>query len=391
MNYRSSEFLKAHIKSIMDFYHPNIVDPAGGYFQNFRDDGSVFDPDERHLVSSTRMVFNFCKAYELFGDEEYRRRAEHGLAFVTERHWDRKRGGYDWTLQGDATTDRSNYCYGLAFVLLMHATVFKTKLIGTPVAIDEAFEILESRFWLENEGLYADEASSDWSDLSDYRGQNANMHTCEAMLAAFDATASERYLERAYDLARKFAVDLASRSDGFVWEHFTKELDVDWDFNRDDPKNLYRPWGFQPGHQTEWAKLLLTLYEFQPEDWMIERASNLFDRAIGLAWDDECGGIQYGFSPEEEICDDEKYFWVQAESFAAAARLAVATGEQSYWDWYDRIWCYADDHMIDKRYGAWFRVLDRKNNSLSDAKSTAGGKCDYHTIGACLDVIHVLK
>ena len=391
MNYRSSEFLRDHIKSILDFYHPTIVDPAGGYFQNFLDDGSVFDADERHLVSSTRMVFNFCKAYELFGDEEYRRRAEHGLAFVAERHWDQPRGGYDWTLKGDQTTNQTNYCYGLAFVMLMHAAAFKAKVVDTPIAIDETYEILESRFWLDDDGLYADEASADWSDLSDYRGQNANMHTCEAMLAAFEATESERYLERAYDLAQKFAVGLASKSNNLIWEHFTSDLEVDWNFNRDDPKNLYRPWGFQPGHQTEWAKLLLTLYEFQSEDWMIERATHLFDRALELAWDPEYGGIQYGFDPQGEICDDEKYFWVQAESFAAAARLAVVTGEQTYWKWYDRIWQYADQHMIDKRYGAWFRVLDRKNNILSSAKSTAGGKCDYHTIGACLDVMRVLK
>jgi mannose/cellobiose epimerase-like protein (N-acyl-D-glucosamine 2-epimerase family) len=391
MNYRSREFLQAHIKSILEFYHPAIVDPAGGYFQNFLDDGSVFDADERHLVSSTRMVFNFCKAYELFGDEEYRRRAEHGLAFVEEHHWDQTRGGYDWTLKGDQATDQTNYCYGLAFVMLMHVSAFKAKVVDTPTAIDKTFEILESRFWLDDDGLYADEASADWSNLSDYRGQNANMHTCEAMLAAFDATANERYLERAYDLAQKFAVELARKSDNLIWEHFKRDLEVDWDFNRDDPRNLYRPWGFQPGHQTEWAKLLLTLYEFRPEDWMIERATYLFDQAIELAWDEEYGGIQYGFNPQGEICDDEKYFWVQAESFAAAARLAVATGEQTYWDWYDRIWQYADQHMIDKVYGAWFRVLDRRNNKLSDAKSTAGGKCDYHTIGACLDVLRVLR
>ena len=35
------------------------------------------------------------------------------------------------------------------------------------------------------------------------------------------------------------------------------------------------------------------------------------------------------------MCDADKYFWVQAESLAAAALLARATGKQVYWDWYD--------------------------------------------------------
>ena len=391
MKYRSREFLVAHIKSILDFYDPNIVDAAGGFFQNFRDDGTVFDAHDRHLVSSTRMVVNYCRAYTLFGEEEYRRRAIHGLEFVTGHHWDAQRQAYNWTMSGTRPTDQTNQCYGLAFVLLMYSELVKAKIVDNCAAVDETFEILESRFWMEDSGIYADEASPDWSHLSSYRGQNANMHTCEAMLAAYESTANERYLERAYALAHRFTVDLAHKSDDLVWEHFSEDLDVDWAYNKDDPRNLYRPWGFQPGHQTEWTKLLLSLHAIRPEEWMIERATHLFDRALEIAWDETYGGIQYGFDPQGKICDDDKYFWVQAESFAAASRLAKVTGEQRYWDWYEKIWDYADRHMVDKQYGAWFRVLDRKNNTLSDAKSTAGGKCDYHTLGACDDVIGVLN
>jgi mannose/cellobiose epimerase-like protein (N-acyl-D-glucosamine 2-epimerase family) len=51
----------------------------------------------------------------------------------------------------------------------------------------------------------------------------------------------------------------------------------------DDLQNLYRPWGIQPDHQTEWAKLLLTLHQVRPEKWMLERATDLFDRALEIA------------------------------------------------------------------------------------------------------------
>jgi len=53
------------------------------------------------------------------------------------------------------------------------------------------------------------------------------------------------------------------------------------------------------------------------------------------------------------------------------------------------IWRYAWDHMIDHQHGAWYRVLSADNQKTSDEKSTAGGKCDYHTIGACWDVLRV--
>jgi mannose/cellobiose epimerase-like protein (N-acyl-D-glucosamine 2-epimerase family) len=192
------------------------------------------------------MVVNYCRAYQLFGAVEYRQKALHGLRYVVEQHWDARRQAYNWILSGTRPVDQTNHCYGLAFVLLMYSEALKAKLIDDDAAIDKTFEILESRFWLVDDGLYADEASPDWSDLSDYRGQNANMHTCEAMLAAFDATANERYVDRACALARKFTVDLARKSDNLVWEHFTKELEVDWDYTRTIHKISIVPGEFSP-------------------------------------------------------------------------------------------------------------------------------------------------
>ncbi len=387
MDFRGHGFLREHVKSILDFYAPNVVDPAGGFFQNFKDDGSVFSPGDRHLVSSCRMLVNYCRAYELFGDQGYLQLARHGLTFLREQHWDPARQGYNWTLADGRAADRTNHCYGLAFVMLASAAATKAGLAGAREDVERAADIMELRLWDRANGLYADEASPDWSEVSPYRGQNANMHSCEALIEAFEATGDARFLDRAYDLAKLVTVRLAGKADGLIWEHFTPDLEIDWEYNRDDPKNLYRPWGFQPGHQTEWAKLLLTLCEHRPESWMLTRARELFDRALESAWDSEHGGILYGFGPDGTICDADKYFWVQAESFAAAARLAGKTGENRYADWYDRIWQYAWRHMIDHEHGAWYRVLTRDNRKTSDQKSTAGGKCDYHTLGACWDVL----
>lgn len=101
------------------------------------------------------------------------------------------------------------------------------------------------------------------------------------------------------------------------------------------------------------------------------------------------GDVGYGFDPELEICDDDKYFWVQAESLAAAALLANKTGKADYWEWYNRIWAYSWQHFVDHKHGAWFRILSRENKKISDVKSPAG-KTDYHTMGACYDALRVI-
>lgn len=393
-NFSSKEFLNSHIKSILAFYEPNVDAPSGGFHQNFMDDGSVYDKQTRHLVSSTRFVFNYARAYLAYGDSEHKKRVESGIQFLRDHHLQQDTKGYAWTLSVDEVestiTDATNHCYGLAFVILAYSWALRAGVKEAEQYIHDTFSLMERHFWDSEFGLYRDEFNADFSQCSDYCGQNANMHSCEALIAAYEATSHKPFLTRALELAKNITIRQANKADGRIWEHYTKTWEVDWDYNKDDPKNLFRPWGFQPGHHTEWSKLLLQIHQYEPQDWLIERARSLFDSVIELSWDDTNGGLYYGFAPDNSICDDEKYFWVQAESFACAARLALATGNEEYWQWYDRIWGYSWKHMVDHQFGAWFRILSANNDKLEETKSPVG-KTDYHTMGACYDVMDALS
>ena len=388
-------FLIEHVERTMEFYHPRCIDPKGGFYHYFSDDGSIYDDKTRHLVSSTRFIFNYTKASIFLPrstqqKREYVDAARHGIEYLRSHHYNPDTGGYRWILSDDQTIDGTNHCYGLAFVLLAYASALQAGIEQVKPLLDECFELMETHFWDPGAGLYRDEISANWKVVSSYRGQNANMHSCEAMIAAYQATHDDQYLNRALTLAEHICLRQAELTDDMIWEHYHEDWSVDWDYNRDDPKNLFRPWGFQPGHMTEWAKLLIILYEYQGSPWLLRRAKALFDTALERAWDKQYGGICYGFAPDGEICDGDKYFWVQAESLAAAAMLAKHFDKAVYLDWYERIWRYAWQHMIDHRYGAWYRILSRNNEKYDKLKSPAG-KTDYHTMGACYDVLRTLE
>ncbi|QBE61918.1 AGE family epimerase/isomerase [Pseudoduganella lutea] len=398
-NFRSREFLLGHIRHTLAFYAPRCSDPDGGFYHFYRDDGTVYDRHTRHLVSSTRFVFNFAMAFRQFGDPADAARMRAGLAFLRCAHRDPRTGGYAWQLDWRGSRreviDATNHCYGLAFVLLAYAHALHAGVEEARDWISETFFLMERHFWEPEHGLYADEASADWSQRSPYRGQNANMHACEALIAAYEASGEPAYVRRAAMLARSITVRQAAQSDGLVWEHYREDWSVDPDYNRDAKTNIFRPWGFQPGHLTEWAKLLLIL-ERHPvalggdTAWLLPRAVSLFDAAMRHAWDERHGGLAYGFAPDGTVCDGDKYFWVQAESLAAAALLGARTGEARYWDWYERLWRYSWEHFVDHRHGAWYRILGPANEKLTDEKSPAG-KTDYHTMGACYEVLNVLN
>lgn len=385
-DFKSASVLEQHIQTTLAFYQPNVFDEQGGFYQHFRDDGSVYNADTRHLVSSTRYVFNYAMAARYFNDDRLLPWVEHGLAYLESAHRSAESQGYIWLLGRDGAQDITNHCYGLAFVMVAGATALLAGVDAGRDALESAWALMEAHFWDEAAGLYRDEANADFSVIGEYRGQNVNMHSCEAMLWAFEATGEPRFLARAEQLARNITQRQASKAGGLIWEHYDSNWEVDWEYHREDPRHLFRPWGFQPGHQTEWAKLLLILDRHRPMDWLIPRAKTLFDQALAISWDVENGGICYGVAPDGSVCDGDKYFWVQAESFAAAALLADATGDAKYQEWYQKIWEYSWQYMVDHTHGAWYRILTQDNHKYDDLKSPAG-KTDYHTMGACYEVL----
>ena len=225
--------------------------------------------------------------------------------------------GYAWEIdwhEGKATVrDGTNHCYGLAFVLLAHAHAADVGVPGAAQGIADTFELMERRFWLPEHGLYADEADARLAGRFLPR-QNANMHSCGH--AGRPRCHGRGPLPARPLLAEGIARKQAAKAEGLVWEHYRQDWSPDWDYNRHDKTNIFRPGGYQTGHLTEWAKLLMQLDRrlgSAAPDWLVPTACHFFDTAMRLGWDATHGGLVHGFGPDEQVCDGDKYFWVQAE------------------------------------------------------------------------------
>jgi mannose/cellobiose epimerase-like protein (N-acyl-D-glucosamine 2-epimerase family) len=131
----------------MAFYHPRAVDPDGG---------TVYDRHTRHLVSSTRFVFDYAMAHRHFGGTDFLPMVRHGLSFLRGVHRNPKTGGYAWLLrrQGGLTSvlDATNHCYGLAFVLLAYAHALMAGADEARPWLDETWDVMERRFWEPSSG-----------------------------------------------------------------------------------------------------------------------------------------------------------------------------------------------------------------------------------------------
>ena len=353
---RDPWLLRHQITDVLHFHHPTAIDHRhGGYvLQRDEHDGHVYDELPRHLVATARMTFVYCVGDLIDGPHWCRSAAEHGLTFLLSAHRDPERDGFYWLLEGRTPVDRERHCYGHVFALFAVAAAARIGLRGAESALEEIVELLETRFRDGDEPLYVDRCSPSWEQRPD-RGQNANMHACEAFLMAYDATGRERYLERAAAIADAVTGTLAERTDGLVWERYTPSWEPDWDAREDGG-------GVEPGHQVEWAKLLCQLHHRRADVDRIDRARALFDAAVADGWDENHGGFFERLDRTRRPVRTTKVGWAVAEAIGAAALLG--THDPAYLTWYDRCWEYARAELIDKRYGIWYQRLDRENDRI---------------------------
>lgn len=383
----SARDIQGHVSKTLAFYRAHAFDARGGFFHYLMDDGSVYNRDHRHIVSATRYVVNWSLAYRSSGESVYFDWAQH--AWTEVQRFRLESGLYAWTMNAGEIEDASVLAYAQAFALLAHAHAYRLGLCRAS-ELSAFLDKVDSHFYEAQHHAYSDEISPSGQHLQ-YRGQNANMHMCEALLLAYEVSHEEKYLERAIQLIERFPLLLAQRdtaTHGLLWEHYDTQWRMDWDYNRNNRDNIFKPWGFQVGHQTEWAKLLLIAYRYNADRRWLERAAYLHQQAMLWGWDSKHGGLVYSLGPHLRPCDSNKYFWVQAESLASAWRLWRLKGEPAYLNDYMRIWDWAWQHMVDHEYGAWFRILSAEGNKLEQTKSPAG-KVDYHTLGACWDILAV--
>ncbi|QIO21388.1 AGE family epimerase/isomerase [Haloarcula sp. JP-L23] len=387
-DYTDPGWLRDRMRAVLEFYYPTCVDERHGGFvaQLDADTGDVYDPDSKHLVAAARFTRNFALASEVFGDVWWREAAERGVEFLQDHFWDADRGGYHWVLDGTTPMDSRRVCYGHAFVVLAYARAADAGVQNAGKYLAQTWDLLDERFFEAEHGLYRSGWDADWSEADPYRGQNANMHACEAALVAYEVTGEQHYLDRAETVAKRLCVDL-STDDGRLWEHFETDWTPDFDYNRDDPAHQFRPWGYQPGHHIEWAKLLSVLDRHLDARWPGQRAPDLFETALD-GWDDERGGFYYTLDEDDDPVVDDKYSWEVAEAIGAAAALAERTDDDWYREWYERFWEYALDTMVAPT-GGWYERVDADNEAYpaGDGPAVEPG---YHPIGACYESLRSL-
>ncbi len=375
----------AEARALLDFGARSRCDTGFGWLD---DDGEVDASRGTQLWITGRMTHCFALGH-LLGREDGLTLAAHGVSSLLDGPLrQREHGAWLSRVEADASpADGPLVSYDHSFVILSAASAH---LAGVPRAaelLEAGLETFEQLWWDEEAGMVLDARDPQSLAVDPYRGANANMHTVEALLAAYAATGDTLHLRRAERITRRIAQ--AFTSHGFrLPEHYDASWTAQLDYNRDVPADAFRPFGSTIGHWLEWSRLMIQLRAACQEQGIETPTSlavipqHMYRRALQEGWGpDGEPGFVYTVDFDGRPVVHQRMYWVLCEAIGAAETLRLSSGDDSYDLDVDVFGAWARQYLIEAP-GRWREELDRSNRP---ACGTWSGKPDiYHALQAML-------
>lgn len=385
----ADEFETGFRNSIISFWFPRALDPAGGY-QVCWDRRGRRARDERGILSQARLLYVFARTARLgYRTDVMLDAAEHGFRYLRDVLWDAEHGGFGWL-----SDDPRKVTYGNTFALFALSEYVRAGgNDGVRALAVQTLDVLETHAHDEVNGGYVEFFAPDWSpaaprDTSPLDARppsdkliNTQMHVMEAMVAAHRVDLDPRATVRAVEL-----VDvLANRAvRGRYGAPITDAWSADWRARKLDRSVRY-------GHLIELAWMLVDSADAVGVHQEAARAT-----AVRMAayvqqhgTDPETGGV-WRSGKVGRSADDRRYeWWAQAEALMAYAWRWAESFDPADADRLRQVWSFIRSHVEDHVVGEWHDELD----SVRNGRGPKGGvwKDGYHSARALLDGAALLR
>ena len=385
----------------------------GGFITHFDQHGRDTGEDQKSLIAQTRCVFTMASAHRAgYGGGACAEFARHGVDFLLDRMWDRRHGGFYWTVnrKGDVQIDKK-ILYGLSFAIyaLSEYTLATGDGRGREYA-EATCDLVQQHCADPGLGGYFEMFERDWrrcgpgSGGGDRKTLDVHMHLMEAFTTLYECTRGEphrRALREDIDLLvrRILHPEFATGIPQF-WADWRVapqiRFDIVWGWDR------FAEGGAKPhaddntsyGHNVEFAWLLRHALDIlgEPSGPYDPVMRKQLDHAVKAGIDYEYGGV-YVEGPHDggPAYDREKEFWQQAESLIGLLDGCLHVGTDPYWKAYEAVHRFVFDKMVNRAVGEWWPLLSRDGNTRIWTHMSHSWKINYHSVRSMIQSINRLE
>jgi mannose-6-phosphate isomerase len=289
---------------------------SGGFCERLTQSAEAI-PEPRRSRVQPRQIYAYAIAPELGWVGPSEKAVAHGLEFFL-RCYARNDGFFRTLVSHDGTPiDDQAVLYDQAFALL--GLAFAHDVLRQEALKSRALDLLTAiRCELRHPYKGFEESKPSIQPLL----SNSHMHLLEACLAWADFDPLGPWLAVAEEIVDLAVACFIDSSTGFVLEFF----DHHWNPISGRDERIV-----EPGHQYEWAWLLLKWNEIDKQTHVRYTAMNLIAGAEAYGWDPRREVVVNRLLTNKEVIDPQARLWPQTEKLKAMCAAALLTGDERYW------------------------------------------------------------
>jgi cellobiose epimerase len=375
-------------QNILQFWSEHMIDVRnGGFYGRINFDNEVFPDEDKGGILNARILWTYSSAYRVLKDTSYLRLAKRSKDYIMAHFIDKKYGGAYRSVKFDGNpSDTRKQIYTQSFFIYGLAEYYRAT--GNSEALNTAKEIFElfEKYALDTvQGGYFEVFTRDWrrthdlligeKSIDDEKTMNTHLHIMEAYSNLYRAWPDRRVADRLKSLVEIFLDKIV---DGKT-SHLICFLNKKWE--KTSSIDSY-------GHDIESSWLLVEAAGIINDPALNARVRETSIRIAKAASE----GIQTDGSMiyEKDIStgkiNDERSWWVQAETIVGYLNTFGLTGNEKYLDYSINCWNYTKNHLVDSKGGGWFNSVSASGRT---GKGDKGGfwVCPYHNGRMCMEII----
>lgn len=359
-----------------------IDDEFGGFISSVDREGKSYNSD-KSVWFQGRCLWTYSKLLNEYGyNEKWANAAKRGAEFIKKYCIDTDGRMFFVVTRDGKPLRKRRYYFSESFLVAGFTEYYLyTKNTEDLLLAEKYFDLMY--------GIYRDPSSDPFKITPKENAEVRNLHsnanpmvlisTAQGLLRA-DPAKSDYYNE----IIRLLANDM-------IGLHYKVEYKCVLENVNLDGSILDNPTGrtINPGHSIENSWFLMNYAAKSNDAELLKKALNILDWSLELGWDKEYGGVFYFrdlFSrPCEQLEFDMKLWWVHNECLIATLAAYKLTGDEKYFNDFEKIHDYAFSHFVDKDFGEWYGYLHR-DGTVSHTQKGSLWKGPYH-LPRCLMLV----